>query len=175
MSHSNLKTLICAGCISLIAGTSAALAAEVVARTDLKTADGMTAGVVSFVETPNGVLVSAQLKNTPVGSHGFHIHEVGRCEGNFESAGGHFAPNGHQHGFANVEGYHAGDMPNIFVGSDGTAEVEFFVDQITLGEGNTSINDSDGSAVILHADGDSYLADAGAGARIACGVISFVK
>jgi len=44
---------------------------------------------------------------------------------------------------------------------------------VTLGEGDTSVFDDDGSAMVLHASADDYETDpAGdAGDRIACGVI----
>jgi Cu-Zn family superoxide dismutase len=52
--------------------------------------------------------------------HAIHIHEVGKCEASFKSAGGHFNPGGHEHGMKNAKGMHAGDLPNIEVLEDGT-------------------------------------------------------
>jgi Cu-Zn family superoxide dismutase len=51
--------------------------------------------------------------------------------------------------------------------------VEYFTDAVTLGEGETSVFDDDGSAVVMHEGADDYMTDpAGdAGARVACGVI----
>ena len=70
------------------------------------------------------------------------------------------------------DGSHAGDLPNIYAGSDGTARADVFTDQVTLAaDAETSVFDSDGSAIIIHAKPDSYGADPGAGDRVACGVI----
>ena len=77
------------------------------------------------------------------------------------------------HGFMDTEGQHAGDMPNIYAGADGTARADYFHTAITLAEGaNTSLFDDDGSAIIVHEKPDSYGADPGAGDRVACGVIT---
>jgi Cu-Zn family superoxide dismutase len=154
--------------------TWAATAAEAqsqVGNVALTTADGEAAGIATLTQTPNGVLVTADLKNLAVGEHAFHIHETGKCEPDFSAAGGHFAPAGKEHGLSNAAGYHAGDMPNIFVASDGTAKVHVFNTKVALGDGETSIFDEDGSALVIHADPDSYLKEALAGDRVACGVI----
>lgn len=72
-----------------------------------------------------------------------------------------------------AEGSHAGDLPNIHAGSDGTARADHFTDKVTLAaHGETSAFDSDASAIIIHAKPDSYGADPGAGDRVACGVIT---
>ena len=49
---------------------------------------------------------------------------------------------------------------------------DFFTTAVTLGRGaDHSLFDADGSAFIVHAQPDSYGAEAGAGERVACGVI----
>jgi len=134
--------------------------------------DGLTMGTVTLEQGPNGVLVSADVKDLTPGPHGFHIHSVGACTPDFSAAGGHFAPTDHGHGFMHPEGSHAGDLPNIYAGSDGMAQADVFTDQVTLAaDAETSVFDSDGSAIIIHAKPDSYGADPGAGDRVACGVI----
>lgn len=105
------------------------------------------------------------------GEHGFHIHETGSCEPDFSAAGDHFNPDGRGHGFASEEGPHAGDLPNIFVGADGSAEAHFFNSRITLDDGPSGLFDQDGAAFIVHEKPDSYQAEAGAGGRVACGAI----
>ncbi|MFN0263809.1 superoxide dismutase family protein [Tepidamorphus sp. 3E244] len=142
------------------------------ATAELKTADGKSAGSVQFVQTPNGVLIMGELQNASPGVHGVHIHETGKCEPDFKAAGDHFAPNGNKHGFASEEGYHAGDLPNVTVGEDGTATFHVFNENVSLGEDEASLMDDDGSAVIVHAKADSYMAEAGAGDRDACGVVT---
>lgn len=72
----------------------------------------------------------------------------------------------------NDEGPHAGDLPNIYAGPDGTARADFYSEAITLASGeDTSVLDEDGSAIIVHEKPDTYGAEAGAGGRVACGVI----
>jgi hypothetical protein len=102
-----------------------------------------------------------------------HIHETGKCEPPFESAGGHFNPYGKAHGFNSPSGWHAGDLPNIYADAHGTVRIEVFVPQISLQGGEHPLLDHDGSAFVIHAHADDLQSDpAGdAGGRIACGVV----
>lgn len=132
-------------------------------------------GNVALEQLEQGVWIFAQADGVEPGVHAFHIHETGQCDPpGFESAGGHFNPTGKAHGWANPNGPHAGDFPNVHVHDDGALAVEYFTDKITLSEGDTSVFDDDGSAIVMHAGADDYETDpAGdAGARIACGVIA---
>ncbi len=135
--------------------------------------DGAPMGTVTLEQGPNGVWISADVSGLTTGAHGFHIHAVGACTPDFTAAGSHFAPGGEGHGFMHPEGSHAGDLPNIHAGGDGTARADHFTDKVTLAaDGETSLFDSDGSAIIIHAKPDTYGADPGAGDRVACGVIT---
>lgn len=135
--------------------------------------DGAPMGTVTLEQGPNGVWISADVIGLTAGAHGFHIHSVGACTPDFSAAGGHYAPGGEGHGFMHPEGSHAGDLPNIHAGSDGTARADHFTNKVTLAaHGETSVFDSDGSAIIIHAKPDSYGAEPGAGDRVACGVIT---
>lgn len=140
------------------------------------TADGRDAGMVTFEQGEHGVLVVAHLKNLSQGPHGFHIHETGACTPDFKAAGSHYNPLDAEHGFESEGGYHVGDLPNVHVGADGTAMTEFFVPQVTLtGPENDrypyTLDDADGSAIMIHASGDDYVRMDSAGERAACGVI----
>jgi Cu-Zn family superoxide dismutase len=137
--------------------------------------DGKEIGDVTISEVAQGLWIFAQAESLPPGVHAFHIHETGQCEPpDFESAGGHYNPSGKQHGWDNPQGHHAGDFANVHVHEDGRLAVEYFTDAVTLGEGETTLFDQDGSAIVMHEGADDYQSDpAGhAGARIACGVIS---
>ena len=135
--------------------------------------DGAAMGAVTLEQGPHGVLISADVSGLTAGGHGFHIHTVGSCSPDFSAAGDHFAPDGRGHGFMYPEGAHAGDVPNIYAAGDGTARADFFTDWVTLAaHGTTSVFDSDGSAIIIHAKPDTYSSEAGAGDRVACGVIT---
>ncbi len=136
--------------------------------------DGAEIGMVTLTQTPNGVLIVTAIDGLPAGIHAYHIHETGACAApDFTSAGGHFNPEGRAHGFHSPEGMHAGDLPNVHVGNDGRLMVEHFTDRVTLDEGETSLFDDDGSAMVIHQGPDDYRTDpAGAsGPRIACAVI----
>ncbi len=142
------------------------------AHATLKNAEGKVVGEATLEGTPNGVLIHADFTNLPPGTHAFHIHETGKCEPPFKSAGGHFNPMKKHHGFEEAAGYHAGDLPNIDVPDSGKLKVDIFDPHATL-QGKNSVFDKDGSALVVHAGADDYKSDpaGNAGDRIACGVI----
>ena len=147
---------------------------------------GKEAGTIKFTPAGKGVEVEAEVTGLTPGFHGFHIHETGTCEpdapmGAFDTAGGHFASGSQSHGD------HAGDMPPLLAGQDGTARATITTERFTLDD----LADDDGSAVMLHADPDNqanvpdrYRAgkqpgadddtlDTGdSGDRVACGAVS---
>lgn len=143
---------------------------------DLKNSDGKKVGTAELKQTEEGVSIKVDASELPPGEHGFHIHETGKCEGpDFESAGGHFNPTNASHGMNHEKGPHAGDLPNLNVGKDGTVKAEMIAENVTLSSGEDhSLLDEDGSALVVHEkadDGKSQPAG-DAGTRIACGVIS---
>lgn len=146
---------------------------EVTATAELKNAKGKKVGQATFRQTPNGVVITLKTSGLPAGEHAMHIHETGKCEAPFKTAGGHFNPKGHQHGIENPKGKHAGDLPNLHVPKRGELEVTLFTDAVTLTPGASTVFDADGSTLIIHAGKDDYSSDpAGdAGDRIACAVI----
>ena len=145
------------------------------ATADLRDASGESVGMATLVERGGEVQITIHATDLPPGVHGVHIHQTGTCTPpDFSSAGGHFAPESHQHGFENPAGPHAGDLPNIEVGADGSGHFTLINDRVTLTSGEASLFDADGSAIVVHAGADDYRTDpAGdSGARIACGVIT---
>jgi superoxide dismutase, Cu-Zn family len=143
------------------------------ARAELKDADGKAVGAATLEETRDGVRITATFTGLPPGMRAFHIHEVGKCEPPFESAGGHFNPTGKQHGKDNPQGPHAGDLPNIQVTPEGRAKIDTTAKGVSLGAGKNGLFDADGSALVVHEGADDYKSDpaGNAGKRIACGVI----
>lgn len=134
--------------------------------------DGAELGTVTIEQGPQGLIIAADVRGLSPGGHGFHIHETGACEPDFAAAGDHFNPTGASHGARHGPDRHAGDLPNLYVAADGTARVDVFTDAATLDAGLPhSLFDADGSAVIIHERADTYGEDAGAGGRVACGVI----
>ena len=157
--------------VLLVTGSIGAAGAADRATAKMVGPNGASLGTVTLTQTPHGVLINAQLTNLSPGGHGFHIHEKGSCSPDFKAAGGHYNPGGKAHGITNAEGMHAGDMPNIFANADGTASAEVLNPNVTLGAGDATLFDSDGSAIIIHAKPHSHAADPGASGRDACGVI----
>ena len=143
------------------------------ASAQIMSPEGESMGTVTLTQGAHGVLVQAELSGLAPGAHGFHIHQTGSCSPDFSAAGGHFAPEGIEHGYLNSEGHHAGDLPNIYAGADGTVRADFFSGAISLAaDESNSVFDEDGSAIIVHEQGDTYGADAGAGGRVGCGAIA---
>ena len=144
----------------------------------LRDQNGKAVGSVALAQQVGRVAIGVVVSNLPAGFHGFHIHAVGTCTGDFTSAGGHFNPT-----TANHPG-HAGDQPVLLVNGDGFASASFATSRYRLSD----LFDADGSAFIIHASADNYaniptrysatgpdqmtLNTGDAGGRIACGVIS---
>ena len=163
--------------LSLFVSASPAPAAEqeAQARTTLRGRSGAKVGVATLRQSRAGVLIHLELTQLPPGTHAIHVHAVGQCEGDFESAGAHFAPKGNAHGFLGGRGPHAGDLPNLFVPASGDLVVDLTASSLSLADG--SLNDADGAALVIHERGDDYRTDpsGSSGARIACGVIELVR
>lgn len=155
--------------IAFAAGTTAGLAATA----NLKDANGNGVGTVTLAETPNGVMLDAELTGLPPGKHGFHVHTTGKCEPDFGAAGGHLQGDTEVHGFIVADGPHAGDLPNIHVPENGTLQVEMFAPALSFETGSGALFDGDGAAIVIHAGADDYASQPSgdAGDRIACGVI----
>ncbi len=149
-------------------------AAGVLAKAPLYNSQKGRVGIATLMESPEGVRIAVQAYNLPPGLHGFHIHETGKCDPpDFKTAGGHFNPYGNKHGLKNPEGPHAGDMYNLLVGPEGTASAVVIAPLATLGSGQNSLFDQDGSVIVIHTGPDDYRTDptGDSGDRIACGVI----
>ena len=159
-------------------GASPAENAQLGATAELIDTDGNVVGDANFTMSEEGY-VTIQVGLSPdagiaPGEHGFHIHETGECNApDFESAGDHYNPTDAQHGLLNPEGPHAGDLPNLDVNQDGTTDYVVTTALVTLGDGERTLFDNDGSAVILHEGADNYVTTPGgsSGGRSVCGVI----
>ena len=165
--------LFMAGCsVQVQEAPTAPLAVGATATAMLSAPDGSAMGTVTLTQTPHGVIIAADVTGLTPGGHGFHIHETGTCAPDFAAAGDHFTPRNRGHGYAFAGGYHAGDLPNIYATADGSVRADVFSSDVTLTEGLAhSLFDEDGSAIIIHEKPDTYGEDAGAGGRVACGVI----
>ena len=143
----------------------------------LKTSNGKSAGTIRLTQDLNGVRMVMNLRNLPPGMHAIHFHQNATCEApDFTTAGGHFNPMRAQHGLKNPQGPHAGDMPNIKVGKNGTYRGSYLDPHVSLVplESFNSLLANGGTSIVIHASADDQMTDpsGNSGARIACGVIT---
>lgn len=166
--------------LALIAAGSAAVAADQPASrvVELKTGAGASVGSATVTEAPNGVLLKIEAKGLAPGWHGIHLHEKADCsKSDFTSAGGHVhAKPTMVHGLLNPDANEAGDLPNLHVAADGSAHAEMFSPYVSLSGagGRVALADTDGSAIVIHANPDDHSTQpiGGAGPRVACGAIA---
>ncbi len=131
-------------------------------------------GTVTFTRNGSSITVEAELEGLTPGKHGFHIHEKGDCSAaDATSAGGHFNPDGSDHGGPADEERHVGDLGNIEAGEDGNATLTLEDSVISFSGANSII----GRAVVVHAGEDDLTSQptGDAGGRLACGVIGVVE
>ena len=77
----------------------------------LQTAAGADVGRATATEVAGGIRFTLDAKAMPPGTHGAHVHMVGRCDApDFTTAGGHWNPTGMKHGSMNPQGPHEGDL-----------------------------------------------------------------
>ena len=142
-------------------------AAQVSVTVNATGADQKDLGTVVFSESPYGLLITPNLNSLPAGLHGFHLHQHPDCGGTGMNAGGHYDPantNSHQGPYGKG---HLGDLPVLYVSSDGTANTPTLAPRLKL-------KNLTGLTLMIHASGDNYSDTpplGGGGAREACGVI----
>jgi Cu-Zn family superoxide dismutase len=158
------------------AATPAATTAEVTltgAPAKTGAAGPSIAGTLQLTAAGTGVQITGTITGLPPKSeHGFHVHETGDCAApDFKSAGGHFNPEGKEHGNPASDAKHLGDIANITADETGTALVNATIAGATLKDSGP--HDLAGKALIVHAKRDDYKTQpAGdSGDRVACGVI----
>jgi superoxide dismutase, Cu-Zn family len=167
-------------------GEGSAAAGDETLTANLALADGTEVATAEIVFTDGFATVTVQTTGdgelTP-GFHGLHIHQVGSCEGDFTSAGGHFQAEGHT-GHPS-----SGDLSSLQVRSDGSAKLVTTTDAFTAEE----LLSGTKSAIVIHEKADNFgnipaekyqqvngtpgpdqqtLSTGDAGGRVACGVIS---
>ena len=126
-----------------------------------------TFGQIRFIQKDGFVHVTGQVRNLTEGEHGFHVHEFGDARAaDGSSSGGHFNPDGHEHGGPDSDEHHAGDLGNITANADGIAKVDIKAKGLTV----ISVV---GRAIVVHGGTDDLKSQpsGAAGPRIGVGVI----
>lgn len=164
--------LLLCGNFALAGEKGGAASAEAV----IKDSGGKTVGTAVLTQTARGVILVVAVTQLPPGSHGIHVHAIGKCDPpDFKTAGGHFNPLAKKHGLKSPEGAHAGDLPNLVVGPDGAGKMSATLMNATLELGDPlSLLNSNGTSIVIHAKADDEVADpsGNSGDRIACGIIT---
>jgi Cu-Zn family superoxide dismutase len=135
---------------------------------------GATAGTVTLTEQADGtVRVQVQASGLAPGEHAMHFHQFGQCAPTFAAAGEHTNPLNRTHGLEDPTGPHAGDLPNITIGTDGTGTFDGTTNLVTISPSDTTLRDTDGTAVIIHALPDDGVTDPGgrANGRLLCAIV----
>lgn len=145
----------------------------VIAQCDLEHSDTVK-GTILFIQAPGTpTMIKGTITGLEPGEHGFHVHEFGDMSKGCESMGGHYNPDGADHG--DLTDGHVGDLGNITADDQGVAKVRIIAKRVDL-MGDRSIV---GRGIVVHADkddlgkgGDEESKKTGnAGDRLACGVI----
>ena len=150
--------------------TPVGVVAQVEATANLRAADGSERGQVLVSGTSAGVRLQVEASGLTPGTHGLHVHAVGRCDApDFASAGPHWNPDARAHGRDNPAGAHRGDLPNIEIAADGRGRVVF-----DLPVAAAALIEGEGKSVIIHANADDYRTDpsGNSGGRLVCGVFA---
>ncbi|MCF8603148.1 superoxide dismutase family protein [Gordonia sp. HY442] len=117
---------------------------------------GASVGTATFKTEGEAVNVNLRVTGMEPGSHGVHIHSVGKCEASngFASAGDHLQVDGH------TGKPESGDLASVTVLQNGTGTVTSTTDAFKLDQ-------IQGKALVVHEVGDTDGSH-----RLACGVIA---
>jgi superoxide dismutase, Cu-Zn family len=193
--------VVLAGCDSnqtsseTTSSSTSAAPSEQTIKADLKSADGRSVANATIDFTGGFATVTVETVAAGIlapGSHGMHIHSVGKCEassvaptggasGDFNSAGGHLQVG------ARTEHPASGDLTPLNVRSDGSGKVVATTDAFTQDD----LKGPEGSALIIHQGPDNFanipqrytrdgvpgpdaetLATGDSGGRVACAVLA---
>ena len=146
---------------------------RVVAQCILEHSDAVK-GSILLMQAPNTpTLIKGTITGLEPGLHGFHIHEFGDMSDGCKSMGGHYNPDGVDHG--DLKQGHVGDLENVLANEDGVAKFSIVAPRVDL-MGDRSVI---GRGIVVHEDEDDLgkggdaesLKTGNAGERLACGVI----
>ncbi|HEX3273968.1 MAG TPA: superoxide dismutase family protein [Gemmatimonadales bacterium] len=172
MRHS---LLLAAGLLTACAGAQrpGTPSPSPIAEGPFRDAGGERVGVATLSDTAGALRLAVSVAGLTPGPHGIHVHAQGACTPPaFTSAGAHFNPDGRKHGRLNPDGPHLGDLPNLLVGPDGSADTSFVLAGAET-SGPRSLVQPGGTSVVIHAGPDDERTDpsGGSGERVACAVL----
>jgi Cu-Zn family superoxide dismutase len=139
--------------------------------------DGNAIGAITISETLYGLEITPKLEGLEPGIHGFHVHENPSCaptekDGKITiagAAGGHFDPAKTGKHLGPYADGHLGDLPALFVTSDGKATHPVLAPRIK------QLSEIQGRSLMVHVGGDNHSDHpqplGGGGVRLACGII----
>ena len=145
----------------------------VIAQSELMHSDKVK-GTILFMQAPGTpTLIKGTITGLEPGLHGFHIHEFGDMSDGCKSMGGHYNPDGVDHG--DLKQGHVGDLENVLADDKGVAKFSIVAPRVDL-IGERSVI---GRGIVIHEDEDDLgkggdaesLKTGNAGERLACGVI----
>jgi len=140
----------------------------------LEQSDAVEGTILLKQQADGPTMIVGKITGLEPGAHGFHIHEFGDLSDGCKSAGGHYNPDGVDHG--DLDEGHVGDLGNITANEDGVASFSIVAERVDL-TGERSVV---GRAIVVHSDVDDLgkggdeesLKTGNAGDRLACGVIT---
>src|SRR5438067_418837 len=113
-----------------------------VVNVTMRDANSVNLGTLTLTENYAGILIAGWMNGLSAGTHAIHIHETGKCDAPFQTAGGHFNPEHKHHGFSSPEGWHAGDLPSIEAPASGTARFEILAPGLRFTGANGILDDN---------------------------------
>ena len=136
--------------------------------------DSGVSGVVYFTKEADAVHVTGKVTGLKPGEHGFHVHQYGDVTGIKDglTTGGHFNPEGKDHGKPEDKVRHVGDLGNIKADDKGVAEIDIKDSMLELAGPHSIL----GRGLVVHANADKFTQPTGdAGGRVAVGVIGIAN
>jgi len=145
----------------------------VIAQCELQHSDKVKGSILLMQAPGTPTLIKGTITGLEPGLHGFHIHEFGDMSDGCKSMGGHYNPDGVDHG--DLEKGHVGDLENVVANESGVAKFSITAKRVDL-LGDRSVI---GRGLVIHEDEDDLgkggdaesLKTGNAGERLACGVI----
>ena len=167
--------VLVAGCSHGGSSDGGSPAPRAIASGTFHNAAGERVGLATLGDSAGTLRLGISASQLSPGPHGLHFHAQGSCTPpDFASAGPHFNPDQRKHGRLNPDGPHLGDLPNLIVSADGSADTSFAVPKALAEPGPQSLLQPGGTAVVIHASADDERTDPSgeSGERVACAVIA---